>query len=155
MRAAAPSIWNTQMAELKKDYGVMVHTALSRIKTSADIAGALAGMLQEGLITADEREKLELTLEKIIGLPGLTPHFAPGAHIKNEAEIITQEGEFFRPDRVVIQGNAAVIIDYKTGGEKSMHKKQIIQYGELLTKMGYEIKEKLIVYIEEERVLSV
>lgn len=154
MRAAAPSIWNTQMAEIKKDYGVMVHTALSRIKTQADVRTALNSMLQEGLITAEEQIKLSETITKIITLPGLKPHFLPGSLVKNEAEIITETGELFRPDRVVISGNTAVIIDYKTGGEKTAHKRQIIQYAELLTKMGYEIKEKLVVYIEEGRVLT-
>ena len=155
MRAAAPSIWNTQMAEVKKDYGVMVHTALSRIRTEMDVPAALGSMLQEGLITTEEQEKLKRTLAKIIALPELKAHFSAGPVVKNESEIITETGELFRPDRVVIHGKTAVIIDYKTGGEKSIHKKQIIQYGELLTKMGYEIREKLIVYIEEERVLAV
>lgn len=154
MRAAAPSIWNTQMAELKKDYGVMVHTALSKIKTEADVGDALNSMLQEGLITLEEQEKLDETIAKIIALPDLKPHFLPGPVVKNESEIITESGELFRPDRVVIRGKSAVIIDYKTGGEKTVHKRQITQYSELLTKMGYEITEKLIVYIEEERVLS-
>jgi predicted Ser/Thr protein kinase len=85
----------------------------------------------------------------------LAPHFEKGLIIKNESEIITDNGELFRPDRVVINGKKAVIIDYKTGGEKSSHKKQVIQYGELLQKMGYEVTAKLVVYIEEERVVSV
>ncbi len=155
MRAAAPSIWNTQVAEVKKDYGVMVHTALSKIKTAVDIQAALNSMMQEGLITAEELEKLRITLAKIIALPALTPHFEAGSVIKNESEIITDTGELFRPDRVVIKDKKAVIIDYKTGGEKSAHKKQIIEYGDLLLKMGYKVTEKLIVYIEEERVVSI
>jgi ATP-dependent exoDNAse (exonuclease V) beta subunit len=155
MRAAAPSIWNTQMAEVKKDYGVMVHTALSKIKTATDTVAALNSMIQEGLITDEEREKLEVTLAKIIALPALAPHFEKDKVIKNESEIITDSGELFRPDRVVISGKKAVIIDYKTGGEKSVHKKQILQYGDLLLKMGYEVTQKLVVYIEEERVVEV
>jgi len=155
MRAAAPSIWNTQMAEVKKDYGVVVHTALAKIKTQDDIQEALNLMISEGLITLDEKEKLQITLSKIIALPELRNYFVPGLTVKNESEIITESGELFRPDRVVLIENSAVIIDYKTGGEKSTHKKQIIQYAELLQKMGYEVTQKLLVYIEEERVVSI
>ena len=154
MRAAAPGIWKTQMAELKKDYGVMVHTALSKIRTNKDISKALNAMLLEGLIHMEEYKKLQQTLSKIIALPQLAPHFAEGLVIRNESEIITENGEFFRPDRVVINGISAVIIDYKTGSEKNVHKKQIAEYGELLVKMGYEVKEKLVVYIEEEKIIS-
>ena len=155
MRAAAPGIWNTQMAEVKKDYGVIVHTALSKIKTKADVNSALNAMLQEGLITNDEQERLQHSIATIIALPQLKPYFELGVVVKNESEIITEEGLFFRPDRVVIQNSIATVIDYKTGGEKSSHKKQVIEYADLLTKMGYTVKEKLLVYIEEQRVVLV
>lgn len=154
MRAAAPGIWNTQMAEIKKDYGVMVHTALSKIRTSADITKALKSMILEGLITTDEYEKLKATITKIIALPQLAPHFAAGLIIKNESEIITESGELFRPDRVVLSGKTAFIIDYKTGNEKTIHKKQILEYSDLLTRMGYDVKERLVVYIESEKILT-
>jgi CRISPR/Cas system-associated exonuclease Cas4 (RecB family) len=51
-------------------------------------------------------------------------------------------------------GLTAVIIDYKTGEEKPAHKKQILQYADLLNQMGYTVMEKLLVYIEEEKVLE-
>lgn len=155
MRAAAPSIWNTQMAELKKDYGVMVHTALSKIKTSDDIQSSLDTMMQEGLITDEEHQNLYATIARIILLPELSSHFTKGLTVKNEAEIITETGELFRPDRVVIKGSEAVVIDYKTGTEKSSHKKQILEYSDLLSKMGFQVKKRLVVYIETEKVVSV
>jgi DNA polymerase III epsilon subunit-like protein len=132
-----------------------VHTALAKIKTAADTTAALNSMIQEGLITDEEREKLETTIAKIIALPALAPHFENGLIVKNESEIITDNGELFRPDRVVITGKKAVIIDYKTGGEKPAHKQQIIQYGDLLLKMGYDVTAKLLVYIEEEKVVTI
>ena len=63
-------------------------------------------------------------------------------------------GEFFRPDRVVIIEKDAIIIDYKTGEEIPKHKQQIIQYADLLMQMGYTVKGKLLVYIEESRVVE-
>lgn len=155
MRAAAPSIWNTNMAETKRDYGVMVHTALSRIRSASTAQQAIIAMLEEGLINNEEKEHLALTVSKILDLPQLKEHFKEGLIIKNEAEVITLTGEMFRPDRVVITGRSAVIIDYKTGEEKPAHKKQIIEYGDLLNQMGYIVSEKLLVYIEEGKVVSV
>ncbi|MES2591083.1 MAG: UvrD-helicase domain-containing protein [Bacteroidota bacterium] len=162
MRAAAPSIWNLENTERKKEYGVMVHTALSKIKSAEDVDTALHSMFAQGMITADEKDKLLIVIHKIIALPKLQPHFAPGLTIKNEAEIIALTGEKFRLDRVVLNSPlqkgpgelTAIIIDYKTGEEKPAHKKQILQYADLLNQMGYSVTEKLIVYIEEERVLE-
>ncbi len=155
MRAAAPSIWNTQMAEVKKDYGNLVHTAFAKVKTIDDIVPAINAMCGEGMITIPEKEALKLTLTKIVTLPELKAYFAPGQIIKNEAEIISVAGEFFRPDRVVLSGKTAVIIDYKTGGEKQDHKKQIIGYSDLLNQLGYSVSKRLLVYIEDEKVVSV
>jgi ATP-dependent exoDNAse (exonuclease V) beta subunit len=137
MRAAAPSIWNTQFAETKKDYGVMVHTALSKIKTNDDVVSALNTMCAEGLINIEEKENLQNVLSKIISLPQLQPHFVAGLIVKNESEIVSITGEFYRLDRVVLNDKNAVVIDYKTGEEKPAHKKQILQYADLLAQMGY------------------
>ncbi len=154
MRAAAPSIWNLEVTESKKDYGVMVHTALAKIKSADDIEPAVNSMFSEGLVTLAEKENLNSVITKIIKLPKLKPHFAAGLIVKNEAEIISFAKEMFRLDRVVINGKNAVIIDYKTGEEKPAHKKQILQYAELLNQMGYLVTEKLLVYIEDEKVVE-
>lgn len=153
MRAAAPTIWNTQAVEAKKDYGVMVHTALARIKYKTDIENALTSMTTEGLITLIEKENLTTTLTKIIQHPQLESYFEKGLIIKNETEIIAADGGLFRPDRVILIDRKAVIIDYKTGSEKPVHKKQIIQYANLIEGMGYQVIEKLLVYIEEEKIV--
>ena len=155
MRAAAPSIWNTNMAEVKKDYGNVVHTALAKVKVAEDIAPSLSAMCAEGLITTEEKEILTKTLTKILKLPKLAPYFKTGLVIKNEAEIVTSGGELYRPDRVVLDGKKAVIIDYKTGEERKKHKEQIIGYSDLLGQMGYIVTERLLVYIEDEKVVLV
>lgn len=156
MRAAAPGIWNLEATESKKNYGVMVHTALAKIKTAVDIEPALNSMFIQGLITTDEKNNLLSLITKITSLPLLTDHFAQGINVKNEAEIISLSGEKFRLDRVVLRDNkTATIIDYKTGEEKKEHKQQIIVYADLLSQMGYTVTEKLLVYIEKETVISV
>ena len=162
MRAAAPSIWNLELAESKKDYGVMVHTALAKIRSVEDIELAVNSMFLEGLVASGEKEKLLMVITNIIELPQLKAHFAVGLKVKNESEIISMSGEKFRLDRVVFhaplkkeEGQVmAVIIDYKTGEEKAEHKKQILQYADLLNQMGYIVKDRLLVYIEEQKVLE-
>ena len=154
MRAAAPSIWNLEVTESKKDYGVMVHTALAKIKSGGDVEPAINSMFTEGLITSEEKNELLSVIKKIIALPKLKAHFVNGLTIKNEAEIVSVTGEKFRLDRVVLRDKTAVIIDYKTGEEKPAHRKQILQYADLLGQMGYIVTEKLLVYIEEEKILD-
>ena len=156
MRAAAPSIWNLEQTEQKKNYGVMVHTALAKIKTAKDIETSTNSMFTEGLITEEEKQNLRTIIFKITSLPQLHKHFAEGLRIKNEAEIISSTGVKFRLDRVVLrEDKTATIIDYKTGEEKKEHRHQILEYADLLSQMGYTVTEKLLVYIENETIVSV
>ncbi len=153
MRTAAPSIWNTNISETKKDHGVMVHTALARIVSVEDIPAALSSMFQEGLINAEEQHELVNTLPALLSRQELKPYFEKGLIVKNESEIINSNGEMFRPDRIVFKGKMAAIIDYKTGEEKTEHKQQIQRYADLLHEMGYTITEKLLIYIEKDKVV--
>lgn len=150
MRTAAPTIWNTEFAENKRSYGVLLHTALSKIKTKNDLDNAISEMLNEGMITQDEIIKLKPELTKIIQHPLITEYFTDAYTIKNESEIIDANGNIFRTDRVNIHGNKAIIIDYKTGEKKSGHKKQLDEYARLLTEMNYTVTQKLLVYINKE-----
>jgi len=154
MRTAAPSIWNTDMAETKKSYGIIVHTALARIKYEEDIIFALEAMFNEGLIDKEEKNHLIITIQKIVALPELKKYFEKGLKIKNEAEIIMATGDMYRPDRVVINGKEAIIIDYKTGEVKPQHKEQINNYAEMVKQMGYRVEKKLLVYLEKFQVIS-
>jgi CRISPR/Cas system-associated exonuclease Cas4 (RecB family) len=55
--------------------------------------------------------------------------------IKVEAEIITRD-DARRPDRVMIKGDRAVVVDYKFGSNISgSHTRQVTRYMELLANM--------------------
>jgi len=59
--------------------------------------------------------------------------------VLNETTILTPRGEQYRPDRVVINGNKASIVDYKFGDKESkVYIQQVKQYMNLIAEMGYE-----------------
>ena len=56
-----------------------------------------------------------------------------------ETEILLSDGSIYRPDRVMIDGKRAIVVDYKFGKNKEeKYCSQVQQYADLLTKMGYE-----------------
>lgn len=59
--------------------------------------------------------------------------------VRNENEIILPgSGTTRRPDRVMTDGERAVVVDYKFGDrETARHRKQIREYLRLLRQMGY------------------
>ena len=70
------------------------------------------------------------------------------SEVKSEAEIIA-DGNVRRPDRVMIRGSRAVVVDYKFGeNEERRYHTQMHNYVELLHKMGrYDSIEGYIWYI--------
>jgi ATP-dependent exoDNAse (exonuclease V) beta subunit len=73
--------------------------------------------------------------------------------VKNELEILTSSGDILRPDRVVIEGNIAIVIDYKTGKKNaSKYHAQMRDYEHALLSLGYTSVKKLLLYIQEQEV---
>jgi hypothetical protein len=88
--------------------------------------------------------------------------FNSGWTVINECTILTKWGEERRPDRVIIKGDEAVVIDYKFGtahkenpqlGEK--YKKQVSRYMELLTRMGYKNVKGYLWYLTSDEVICI
>ncbi|MBL0046524.1 MAG: UvrD-helicase domain-containing protein [Bacteroidetes bacterium] len=148
-------LWNMENPDSDKDYGNLIHTALSKIKSLSDVDTSLQAMLTEGLIGTIERDFLQRKLSRLISRKEIQPFFETGLHIKTEAEILLPKGNSYRPDRVVIYPEKAVVLDYKTGVELEKHKEQINQYAETLLQMGFTSVEKYLLYTETEKLIII
>jgi CRISPR/Cas system-associated exonuclease Cas4 (RecB family) len=82
--------------------------------------------------------------------PKLADFFSEHRTILNEQEILTTDGKSLRPDRIVLDGKRATIIDYKTGKASPSHKEQIANYAAVLSEMDFEVKQSIIVYIDQQ-----
>ena len=60
-----------------------------------------------------------------------------------------------RPDRVVIDGSRAVVVDYKFGAHHAGYRRQVMQYVEMLRQMGYSQVEGYLWYAAENNIEKV
>jgi RecB family exonuclease len=75
--------------------------------------------------------------------------------VRDEREII-YNGHSWRPDRVMIRGEEAVVVDYKFGiNAPATHRRQIERYADLLRQMGYKSVSGYLWYISTERIEQV
>jgi RecB family exonuclease len=86
----------------------------------------------------------------VVNHPKLAGLFLEHLRILNEQEILTTSGQSLRPDRIVLDGKQATVVDYKTGKPSPKHKEQIANYADVLREMDFEIKQSIIVYIDQE-----
>ncbi len=146
----------SELAEGAKQKGIVMHYVLSKIKHEADIDRALQEAVLEGMISLVEQEELKITLLKLIQHKELKAYYDPTKKIYTEKDILMDTGEILRPDRIVISENEACIIDYKTGKENpAKYERQMKDYQWALEKMGYQNIKKLLVYIEELKIIEV
>lgn len=124
--------------------GNVLHMLFSKIKTTSDIPTILRelefeGVLYDNIIT---HEKLQQLLEKRLNNPKVAEWFSPQWELYNECSIIhtnpvTGEVMTHRPDRVMMQGDKVVVVDFKFGKPRPEYHDQIREYIHLLQQMGH------------------
>jgi len=142
--------WAADSTESLKDRGILIHNIMAGIKTEDDVDKAVNQAIIEGLIQEKEKESLRTDISKIISTSEILPFFDPHKTIINEKEILLNNGEILRPDRIVIDTNETAVIDYKTGKKDDKHKDQVDTYANALCSMGYKNLSKYLIYLDIE-----
>lgn len=132
--------------------GSWIHQIMEKISTEEDIDPVLEKLYAAGQMGKNEKEKLQKKLYTIIQNPDIRPWYQKGLNAKNECGMYDSQGHFYRADRVVLQNDLAVIIDYKTGSPQPDHAGQIHTYASIIQQMGYARTQKLLVYLDHEKV---
>lgn len=146
----APRIWEVDHPEKGADKGRKIHEILSYIKVESDLNSALEKALREGLLSNNELKEVHYLLQQTLHHPKLKKYFSVGLKVKNEEDILLQNGKVIRPDRLVFMPDGITIIDYKTGTPLASHEEQILTYRSHIVNMGYPVISCVLVYINEE-----
>lgn len=148
----APRMWEVDHPEKGADKGRKIHEILSYIKVESDLNSALEKALREGLLSNNELKEVHYLLQQTLHHPKLKKYFSVGLKVKNEEDILLENGKVIRPDRLVFMPDGITIIDYKTGAPLASHEEQILTYRSHIVSMGYQVISCVLVYINEERV---
>ncbi len=133
-------------------WGNLLHTAMSRIRTSKDAGSLVDQLAREGLVRGEIEEKLRRQLNAILQHSELAALLDKPGEVRTEASLLDAQGRSYRPDRVTIRQNAFTLLDYKTGHPQEEHKHQLLHYAALLTEMGYTLEQSALVYLDDTNV---
>ena len=131
------------------DYGTLLHDILAEIKTADDVNIAVNQYQKTGKISQEVALNFKDLLSGLVNHPLLKSCFSNNNTVYNECEIVTNEKQIYRLDRLIINDNQAIIIDYKTGKPKESHQIQINQYAEAMASLNFKIAAKILVYLQE------
>ncbi len=136
------------------NYGKTMHTLFSQIKTSSDVEVALDNMQFSGLINYDQKKELKLKIDNLLNQEPYKTWFSDAWEVKNEISVISPDSSIHRPDRVMLNSDEVIVVDYKFGTESDSYKRQIKRYVELIQKMGYSKVEGYLWYVDSENLVK-
>ncbi len=136
-------------------YGKLVHYLLSKVDTYQDVPKVIREFYYEGTINSEEMKILEEKLATLFTDTQIKEWFSGKYQIKTEAPVILPDGTTMRPDRILVTGDKAIAIDFKTGQKKPSDLKQVEAYKILLTRMGYKRVEGYLLYLDDITYLKV
>ncbi|NIF07638.1 AAA family ATPase [Chryseobacterium sp. Tr-659] len=147
IKIATPSK-NYQVRNEKVRIGLFVHELLSKINTEKDINKVLEGYALEGQITLEEKNEIQATLQEIVRT--YAEFFDEKWEVINEKDImISVNGESYisRPDRILKSDEGYIIVDFKTGEQKTKDEAQVEGYKNILESLGKKVLKTQIIYL--------
>ena len=136
--------------------GKLLHSLFSVIRTDQDIEGAIQQLIFEGVIDNKEIEdEIRKLTKKAFSNERIKDWYSGAWILYNECAIIYKQNgalQIRRPDRVMMKDGEVVVVDFKFGKPNSKYNKQVVDYMQLLSKMGYENISGYLWYVEEERI---
>lgn len=123
-----------------RNMGIMMHSILNEARDIDDIHTRIDKACKQGKFSEEQRQEMHSIIEREFCRAEVKEWFSDWDEVRNENDIISNHiiGTR-RPDRVMIKGDRAVVVDYKFGLEKNrVHIRQIASYMELLKQMGYK-----------------
>lgn len=124
--------------EQSRNEGILLHQILSEIIHFEDTKFVFDRYEKSMLITEEDRKVYEKMVDSLWSNDQVKSWFSGAGEVKTEVVVLPKDGEVKRMDRVVINGNKATVIDFKSGRPKSEDNRQLKEYAQLLQEMGYD-----------------
>lgn len=139
----------------KVRYGIYIHSILSKLKYKEEWQQILERLVDEGLISREEKPRVFELLEELLANPLISSWFSEPWNVRTEVPLILPGGGDNRIDRLLTQGKKAVIIDFKTGEPAKADQHQVLEYINILHQMQFTEVEGYLLYTKTGDVVSV
>ena len=136
--------------------GVVLHDVLSSVVSKGDLQQAVAAAVISGVLTSEEGQAAERLLSERIDQASGRGWFPEDREsVLNEVNVIDTDGQVLRPDRVVVNGDSVMIVDYKFGEHYPQYEKQMRRYADVWKRMGYKEVSAALWYVQTGEIVQV
>ncbi|UJP63343.1 UvrD-helicase domain-containing protein [Mongoliitalea daihaiensis] len=135
--------------------GVLVHEILEHSNRLEDALGLVQSYAFEGRFTSEVQQEVEQQLRELFALPQLQAWFGEGYQSLAEQGILIPQGGQKRPDRIFISAEEALVVDFKTGAQKTQHLEQVSSYMSLVASIVQKPVKGYVCYLEPTELIEV
>ena len=116
-------------------FGNGFHALMAVCNEASSIENQLVHLSEEGLIDASMKEEIKAAALRFFEKINEKGWLLPETEIISEALILVEDDEAKRPDKILVNPNEIIVIDFKTGKERKQHQMQIGVYQQILSEM--------------------
>ncbi len=138
IRANSEEFFTSEDGKSSKNLGSVLHEVMAEIILSPDVKKACNNALKKRLVTTEEHNRILSWLTNLVNTPEVSGWFSGNYQVLTERPLLSGK-ENLRPDRIMIKGENAIVVDYKTGeSENPNHKYQVRKYAKALYNAGFK-----------------
>jgi ATP-dependent exoDNAse (exonuclease V) beta subunit len=138
VRIPVSNVSSEKLALYERRRGDIIHEVLSHVEfAGADVEMLISSSIKNTagswMQPADEAH-IKSSILEFLRLPEIAPFFAhrEGRKILNEQEFVHPDGRLFRMDRIIVDADAVMVLDFKTGDDKEAYTDQLQGYVDIL-----------------------
>ncbi len=136
--------------------GVVLHEILSRIIKVEDLEKAVRQSLDCGDISEEEfMPVLSLLRDRLGEIESYGWFDCQAIEVMNETTLIDEQGQMYRPDRILVKDGKVTIIDYKFGEHYRKYERQLHKYADIWKNMGCQEVSAFLWYVHSGEVRKV
>lgn len=138
-------------------FGNLVHDVISIVNNRSEISNAILKVFSKNgnQHLFKWKDKLLDTVTELWQLLEERKWTNAYYEVENEIDIADEKGMIHRPDKVLIQGTTAIIIDFKTGKSEDKHQHQVKEYCRLLRATGFTDVTAYLIYTIDKEIVKV
>ncbi|MBW7868657.1 MAG: UvrD-helicase domain-containing protein [Brumimicrobium sp.] len=146
---------DTENLSEEQQKGNQIHLALSRITHLSDITSIIEELTTTGKINKQWKDEIAQTVEEVLQLLSQQAFVSTANQTINEQDIIINETEMKRPDKIYISDRSITVVDFKSGTPRPSYKKQVNNYCIALNEMSGKPTEGYLLYTKPLRLEKV
>lgn len=148
----ANNVFDFETQTLQRQYNRKLHFALARLEVATDLERVLRQMVYEGIISEREKPDLRQRLQRVLQHQKLSRYFSGQVVVEHEKEVLDARAYLYKPDRIVFDGTAVVLIEFKTPPPLPDHRYRLDHYAVRFRQLGYQEVRCVLYYFETEQV---